>query len=89
MSNVYDSSVEAFNDLLSSQQVAEVTANLSYLTNGIEYSFVQVTCDDGSQYGLQAYGKEAIELHRVAIENLSIFEKLKYKKPVYPMAISS
>jgi hypothetical protein len=80
MSQVYGNSIEALNDLLSSQHVAEVAANLSYLTNGIEYSFVQVTCFDGSQYGLQAYGKEAEELHKIAtekqivVENLSISE---------------
>ena len=89
MSKVYGSSVEALNDLLVSEHMAEVTANLSYLPNGIAYSFVQVTSDDGSQYGLQAYGNEAIELYKIAVENLSVSESQKGIQPVYPMAISS
>ena len=27
------------------------------MRNGIEYIFVEVTCSDGTQYGLQAYGE--------------------------------
>jgi hypothetical protein len=33
------------------------------MRNGIEYCFVEVTCDDGAQYGLQAYGEEAKRLY--------------------------
>jgi hypothetical protein len=68
MSIVYGSSVEALHDLLSSHRVTEISTDLCQLTNGIEYVFVEITCDDGSQYGLQAYGKEAIDLHRRALE---------------------
>jgi hypothetical protein len=32
--------------------------------NGIEYCSVEVTCDDGSQYGIQAFGDEAIDLYK-------------------------
>ena len=39
---------------------------ISYMRNGIEYCFVEVTCDNGTQYGLQAYGKEATELYKEA-----------------------
>lgn len=68
MSTAYGNSVEALDDLLSSGHVTETYANISQLTNGIDCTFVEVTCDDGSQYGLQAYGKEAIDLHRRALE---------------------
>jgi hypothetical protein len=34
------------------------------MKNGIEYFFVEVTCDDSTQYGIQAYGEEAIELYK-------------------------
>jgi hypothetical protein len=37
---------------------------VSVITNGIPYFFVEVTCQDGSQYGISAYGDEAIELHK-------------------------
>jgi hypothetical protein len=33
------------------------------MKNGMEYFFVEVTCSDGTQYGLQAYG-EASELYK-------------------------
>jgi hypothetical protein len=96
MSKVYGSSVEALSDLLSSQHVAEVTADLSYLTKGIAYSFVQVTCEDGNgQYGLQAYWKEAEVLNKIAVENQiavenpSVSESQKSSQSIYPMAISS
>ena len=81
-SAMYDSSIDALHDLLSSCQITEISTNLSHLTNGIEYSFVEITCIDGIQYGLQAYGQEALELNRVALENIS-------KKQIPPMVILS
>jgi hypothetical protein len=36
------------------------------MRNGIEYCFIEVTCCDGTQYGLQAYGEEAKELYKEA-----------------------
>ena len=38
--------------------------NISHMRNGVEYCSVEVTCDDGSQYGIQAYGDEAIDLYK-------------------------
>ena len=70
MSTSYGSSIDALNDLRTSGQITEITASLSHLTNGIEYSFVEVTCNDGIQYGLQAYGNEALELNRLAFQTL-------------------
>lgn len=35
---------------------------ISFTRDGIEYYFVEVTCDDGTQYGVQAFGDEALEL---------------------------
>ena len=71
----YASSIEALHDLLSSCHITEISASLSRLSNGVEYSFVEITCDDGIQYGLQAYGKEALELNRIAHENISKEQK--------------
>jgi hypothetical protein len=79
MSISYASSIDALHDLFSSHCVTGISANLSELKNGVEYVFVEITCDDGSQYGLQAYGKEALELHRVALE-IAI-------KPIPPMVV--
>jgi hypothetical protein len=38
--------------------------SISHMRNGVEYYSVEVSCDDGSQYGIQAYGDEAIELYK-------------------------
>ena len=75
VSTEYASSIEALGDLLSSCHITEISASLSHLSNGVEYSFVEITCDDGIQYGLQAYGKEALELNRIAHENISKEQK--------------
>jgi hypothetical protein len=37
---------------------------LRMLDNGMEHYFVEVTCEDGIQYGLQGYGEEAIALYK-------------------------
>ena len=74
-SAVYGSSIDALHDLLSSCQITEITTSLSHLTNGIECSFVEITCSDGNQIGLQAYGKEALELNRIDHENISKDQK--------------
>ena len=79
---VYDSSIDALHDLLSSCQITEISTSLSHLTNGIEYTFVEISCSDGIQYGLQAYGQEPLELNRVAVENLP-------KKQIPPMVVFS
>jgi len=44
--------------------------NLRILDNGVEHYFVEVTCSDGIQYGLQAYGEEAISLYKEAMKTL-------------------
>jgi len=66
----YSSSIDALNDLRNSGQIAEINSSLSHLANGVMYSFVEVTCKDGTQCGLQAYGNEALELHRAAFQEL-------------------
>jgi hypothetical protein len=70
MSTRYENSIEALRELISSLPITEITASLSHLTNGVEYSFAEVTCSDGIQYGLQAYGNEALELNRAAFQEL-------------------
>ena len=46
------------------------------MNNGIEYYFVEVTCNDGIQYGIQAFGEEALALYDETMnlieENLDI-----------------
>src|SRR5688572_26720785 len=45
-------------------QITKTSEDVSYMRNGMEYFFVEVTCSDGTQYGLQAYGEEANELYK-------------------------
>jgi hypothetical protein len=46
-------------------QITKTSKDVSYMRNGMEYFFVEVTCSDGTQYGLQAY-EEANELYKEA-----------------------
>jgi hypothetical protein len=45
-------------------QITKTSKDVSYMKNGMEYFFIEVTCSDGTQYGLQAYGEEASKLYR-------------------------
>jgi hypothetical protein len=56
------------------------------LVNGVEYSFVEVTCNDGIQYSLQAYGDEAIELHKEALRYSSEGKEEAISTPVSNIA---
>ena len=44
--------------------ITKKSENISYMRNGIEYCSVEVTCDNGSQYTIQAYGDEAMDLYK-------------------------
>jgi hypothetical protein len=48
-------------------QITKTSKDVFYMRNGIEYCFIEVTCSDGTQYGLQAYGEEAKELYGEAL----------------------
>ena len=68
MPTAYGSSIEALHDLQSLNDITDIATSLAILQNGLEYSFIEVTCSDGVQYGLQAYGNEALALNRAAHE---------------------
>jgi hypothetical protein len=65
----YDNSVHALQRLLTSGScsVTKIPKVIPHMINGIEYCAVEITCDDGTQYGIQAHGEEAIELHKEAL----------------------
>jgi hypothetical protein len=44
--------------------ITKKSQNISHMRNGIECCSVEVTCENGSQYGIQAYGDEAIDLYK-------------------------
>lgn len=49
------------------------------MKNGIEYYFVEVTCKDGIQYGIQAFGEEAVALYNETMKMVQ--EQLKPLAP--------
>jgi hypothetical protein len=72
----YTNSIEALREILvpsslsySSCSITKIPQNISHLSNGIEYCLIEITCDDGIQYGIQACGDEAVELHNEALKH--------------------
>jgi hypothetical protein len=81
-SKTYSNSIEALYDLLNSYSITHISTHLSHLANGVEYSFVEVTSDNGTQYGIQAYAKEALELNRVANKIIPSKEAKEEVQPI-------
>jgi hypothetical protein len=48
-------------------RITKIPSDLSVLSNGLPYYYVEVTGDDGSQFGIPAFGDEAIRLHNEAL----------------------
>lgn len=48
-------------------QVTKMPSAISVLSNGLPYFYVEVTGGNGSQFGIPAFGDEAIELHNEAL----------------------
>jgi hypothetical protein len=80
----YQDSVHALRELIRSESdegssrachITKLSHNVSRLKNGIEYCLVEVTCDDGEQYGIQAFGEEAIQLHKEALKRTHILRR--------------
>ena len=49
---------------ITNRRITKQSEDVLYTKNGMEYCFIEVTCSDGTQYGLHAYGEEAKELYR-------------------------
>ena len=87
----FNNSVDALHRLLSTGQsshfgscrITKIPRDILHMINGIEYCAVEITCDDATQYGIQAYGEEAIELHN---EALWYFQLEKEGKKDMPLA---
>jgi len=48
-------------------RISKIPSGLSVLSNGLPYYYVEVTGDNGSQFGIPAFGDEAIRLHNEAV----------------------
>lgn len=78
---MYGGIVDAFKSLVSGEarsseeisssgstyRITRLSEEGTYLCNGLEYCFVEVTFGDGVQYGIDAYGDEALALRREAL----------------------
>jgi hypothetical protein len=66
----YISGTDALRQLMRSQDngacIVKISPKGNTLTNGVQYCYVGIKCKDGTDYSVQAYGKEAIELHEEA-----------------------
>jgi len=66
----YISSTDALRHLMHSQDkgpfIVKISPKDNTLSNGVEYCYVGLKCKDGTNYSIQAYGKEARELHEEA-----------------------
>jgi hypothetical protein len=66
----YISSTDALRQLMRSQDkgayIVKISPKDNTLSNGAEYCYVGLKCKDGTNYSVQAYGKEAIQLHEEA-----------------------
>jgi hypothetical protein len=64
---VHSSSVDILRKLVSLEgHIVKITPRGYELSNGIEYCGVGVKGEDGIEYSIQAYGKEASNLHNEA-----------------------
>ncbi len=61
---------DALRQLMRSQEngayIVKISPKDNTLSNGVEYCYVGLKCKDGTNYSVQAYGKEARELHEEA-----------------------
>jgi hypothetical protein len=68
---MYDSTT-ALRQLLRSEgneaHVVRISPKGYTLVNGVDYCYVGLKAKDGTDYSVQAYGKEAIELYEQAVK---------------------
>ena len=65
----YNSSIEALRQLMLSKDkdILKISPKGYALSNGLDYCYVGVKSNEGSNYLVQAYGNEARELYAEAI----------------------
>jgi hypothetical protein len=66
----YISSSDALRQLIRSEDtgayIVKISPKDTTLSNGVDYCYVGLKCKDGTNYSVQAFGKEARELHEEA-----------------------
>ena len=62
-------STETLRQLLGNEAyIVKISPKGYKLVNGVDYCHVGLRSNDGTDYSLQAYGKEAIELYKQALK---------------------
>ena len=76
-------STDALRQLMRSEDtgayIVKISPKDNTLTNGVQYCYVGIKCKDGTDYSVQAYGREAIELHEEATMIMT--------RPIMPITI--
>lgn len=66
----YISSTDPLRQLMRSEDtgayIVKIPPKDNTLSNGVDYCYVGLKCKNGTNYSVQAYGKEARELHEEA-----------------------
>ena len=87
----FNNSVDSLHRLLSTGQsshfgncrITKIPRDILHMINGIEYCAVEdTTCDDATQYGIQAYGEEDIELHKEALRTYQLEKERRKDMPL-------
>lgn len=90
---MFKDSIDAFTSVLNERggdpsrpgAVSEISVQMGYLRNGVRHCNVQITCNDGACYGVDAFGDEA-EVLCVVAKNYSVVVKVpcvvKHAEPV-------
>ncbi len=63
---MFDNSVDALLHVVRNNGIKDVQTSISCMRNGILHCSVQVSCNDGTGYGIEAYGEEAEALFQEA-----------------------
>jgi hypothetical protein len=50
--------------------ITQYSKNIEPMTNGVQSYFVEITSENGVQYGITAYGNEALELYEQTMKIL-------------------
>ncbi|MCI0562967.1 MAG: hypothetical protein MN733_31200 [Nitrososphaera sp.] len=87
---MYNGAVDAFEEVMSGREdgslgsvcrIKRISKDNTRLENGIEYCFVEIACGNGIQYGIEAFGEEALEIRRRA-SKISSYRTLSHVIPL-------
>jgi hypothetical protein len=66
-------------------RITKYSDTIAKMNNGIEYYYVEVTSKDGIQYGIQAFGEEAIALYNITMKMIKDTKNMDHHKVTLPL----